>query len=190
MTQQTPPWIRFSPELHSTLEKFFDTWPPSRTSQSDVAWICIDNGRPQPAEDDKGSTDTCGLDKAWNEMTTYRQPAIVDLDGLAQRFAMLGGKWLVFASTAQIDILWHCIATATYFGTLGIAAKVSPRSDSEHVICVFTRDYTDVDDVNRVRDGLRRIGVENVIGYKSDIYTHCGIYQNNPWGISPTRYRW
>jgi hypothetical protein len=59
----------------------------------------------------------------------------------------------------------YCIATATHFGTLGTAAKVSPRSDSEHVIYGFTRDYTDVDDVNRVRNGLRRIGVD-VIGYK------------------------
>jgi hypothetical protein len=123
-------------------------------------------------------------------MTTDRKPTIADLDALAQRFAMLGGKWLVFAETARIDTLWRRIATATRSGTLGVAAKVSPRSDSEsHLICVFTREYMDVGDVNRVRDGLRRIGVKNVIGYKPDIYTHCRVYQNNPWGILPTRYR-
>jgi Domain of unknown function (DUF1917) len=188
--EENLPWIRFSPESHPTLNKFFDAWPPSTTSQSEIAWICVDNGHPQPADDDKDSTDRSGLDKAWDEMGSDHQPTIADLDGLAQRFTMLGGKWLVFAATAGVDALWRRIATATHAGTLGTAAKVSPRSDSgSHVICVFTRNYTDADDVHRVRNGLRRLGVKGVIGYKPDIYTHCRVYSNNPWGIPPTRYR-
>lgn len=190
LTVEKPlPWMIFSPETHSTLHEFFNNWSPSATSQSQVAWICVNNGRPQPADGDNGSIDRSGLDKAWNDICTNRQPVIADLDELARRFDMLSGKWLVFAQHAEVDSLWRCIASATHAGTLGASAKVAPRSDSDsHVICVFTRDYTDVSDVNEVRNGLRRLGVRGIIGYKPDIYTRCRVYKDNPWGISPTRY--
>jgi hypothetical protein len=97
-----------------------------------------------------------------------RQPH-TRLDELAGRFWMLSGKWLVFAKQAEVDSLWRCIASATYAGTLGHSAKVAPRSDFDsHVICVYTRDYTDLNDVNKVRDGLRGLGVKWPIGYKPD----------------------
>lgn len=187
--EQTLPWIRFSPQSPQTLKDFFKTWPPSSTSQSDVAWICVGNSRLQPGDSGKDSTDTAGLQKAWDDICTNHQPTITDLDELARRCDILVGKWLVFARSANVDSLWSRIATATHMGTLGISAKVSPRSNSDsHVICVFTRDYTDVGSVNKVRDGLRRLGIKGVIGYKPNIYTHCRVYRNNPWGISPTRY--
>jgi hypothetical protein len=57
-----------------------------------------------------------------------------------------------------------------------------------HVICIFTRDYTDKDDVSKVRSGLRRLGVRRKTGYTPDIYTYCGVYRENEWGLSPIRY--
>ena len=96
---------------------------------------------------------------------------------------------MVFAKSSEIDALWSRIASATHSGTLGYFAKVSPRSDSpSHVICVYTRDYTDRRDVDKVRDGLRRLGVKWSIGYKPDVYTHCAVYKGNSWNIAPARY--
>src|ERR1700676_1977497 len=101
---------------------------------------------------------------------TSRQPTTADLDELARRFSMLTGKWMVFTPPSQIDALWSRIASATHAGTLGIAAKVSPREDSDsHLICIYTRDYTDKGDVDKVRGGLRRLGMKEPIGYKPDI---------------------
>jgi Domain of unknown function (DUF1917) len=189
--ERTLPWIHFSAETHSTIHKFFKNWPPSSTSKSQVAWICIDNGRLQSTDDDEGETDRSGLHKAWNDICVDHQPTIADLDGLARRFNILTGKWLVFEESDGVDSLWRLIARATHAGTLGTFAKVSPKSDSatSHVICVYTRDYTDESDVNKVRDGLRRLGVKWNIGYKPDVYTYCRVYEDNSWNISPTRYR-
>jgi len=184
------PWMRFSPETHSTLQTFLSTWLPSHTSQSKVAWICVDNARPQPV-DNKSSPERSGICQAWDDICTDRKPGITDLDELARRFDVLGGKWLVFSSPGQVDFLWSRIAKATHGGALGISAKVSPRGDSgKHVICVFTQDYTDETDVERVRKVLRQMGVSWKIGYKPDIYTYCRVYRDNSWQISPTRYHY
>ena len=95
----------------------------------------------------------------------------------------------MFASSNEVDNIWGRIVKATLAGTLGHCAKVSPRSvKTQHVICVYNSDYTSVAEVNRVRDELRLLGVNKRILYKPDVYTHCGIYKDNIWGIPASRY--
>ena len=75
-------------------------------------------------------------------------------------------------------------------GSLGNAAKVSPRDREEntHVICVYTEDFTNKEQVRAVEKGLRKVGVTSVMRYKPDVYTTLGIYRDNPWGLKPTLY--
>lgn len=187
-TERSLPWIRFSTESHLTIRNFVATWPPSTTLQSHVAWICVDNGRPLP-DDNNNSIELGALFRAWDNVCAFDKPVATDLDRLARCFNTLSGKWMVFAKSTQVDSLWSRIASATRAGTLGTAAKVSPKNDDDrHVICVYNRDYTDEDDVDKVRNGLRRLGVRWKIGYKPDIYTHCRVYRGNTWNIPPTRY--
>lgn len=137
----------------------------------------------------EGPTDVDGLTQAWNDIQSDRLPITADLDVLALKYNLLTGKWMVFARHNQIDSLWAQIASATHAGRLGFAAKVSPRNEADsHVVCVYTRNYTDRRDVYKVRSALRRLGVHWKIAYKPEIYTHCGIYENNAWDIAPTRY--
>ena len=153
-----------------------------------MEWICVHNPYLKKT-DDLDLIDEPGLDQAWDNLCAIRQPTAADLDELAQRFNMLTGKWMVFAQFDRIDFVWSRIASATHAGTLGISAKVSPRADSgSHVICIYTGDYTDKDDVDKVRGGLRRLGMKFTIPYKPDVYTHCGVYKGNLWGIPPSRY--
>jgi len=58
------------------------------------------------------------------------------------------------------------------------------------VICVYTRDFTDVEDVKRVLQELARLKLVPAWGikYKSDAYTHLEIYARNEWGLPPTIY--
>jgi hypothetical protein len=136
-----------------------------------------------------GPTDEDGLTQAWNDIRRDRPPITADLDALARKYNMLTGKWMIFSLPDQIDSLWAQIASATHAGTLGIAAEVSPRNETDsHVVCVYTRDYTYSGDVFKIRGALRRVGVNWKVAYKPDIYTHCGIYRDNTWGIAPTRY--
>lgn len=94
------------------------------------------------------------------------------------------GKWLIFIDRTQIDNIWVRIKKATEEGKLGDSAKVStaktnPNSTdpSKNVICVYTYDWTDKEDVMRVREELRQIGITWKIPYKSDLDTIRGKYR-------------
>ncbi len=95
------------------------------------------------------------------------------------------GKWLIFVPLTQIDTVWTQIKSATELGHLGSSSKVStakqnPNStnSSDKVICVHTYDWTDKDDVMRIRQNLRQLGILSKIPYKSDNDTHAGKYVN------------
>jgi hypothetical protein len=94
------------------------------------------------------------------------------------------GKWLVFISVDNVDAIWKKIKLATETGLLGGASKVSTAKPNPNatdsnmkVICVYSYDYTDKDDVMRIRQELRKIGIENKIPYKTDNATRQGQYQ-------------
>ena len=97
---------------------------------------------------------------------------------------------LSFCHSARIDAIWKSVATAVVSGRLGTAAKVSTRDpkESTHVICVYTEDFTDEEQVRAVEKGLKEVGVTAQMRYKPDIYTTLGIYRNNPWRLKPTIY--
>lgn len=93
------------------------------------------------------------------------------------------GKWLIFVSRENVDEVWAKIKKATEEGKLGFGSKVSTAKPSPlgkdpntHVICVYTYDWTDREDVMRVREELRKLGITNKIPYKSDEDTIKGKY--------------
>ncbi len=94
----------------------------------------------------------------------------------------LAGKWLVFLSPDEVDTAWRRVRDATAADELGISAKVStakPNPDSRdtrYVIYVYTADWRDEDEVMRVREALRALGVEDRIGYKRNLETFRGEY--------------
>ncbi|MCJ1310056.1 hypothetical protein MMC25_003717 [Agyrium rufum] len=70
------------------------------------------------------------------------------------------------------------------------------RSDSS-LICVYTKDFSDLQDVKRVLDGLIVLGLvsplsadgrQRGIFYKCDAYTHLGIESNNNYGLKASLY--
>ena len=185
------PWISYSEELHKSSQVFLESWPPSKTPSTQVAWICVRNPR-SANSDDKSPLDRVALSSAWDKICAEGLCTLSEVDKLAEQFNVLSGKWLVFVSSDKVDNIWGRIVKSTLAGTIGTSAKVSPRDEEEpsskHVICVYNGDYRSMEEVNRVRDALRRLGVKERIAYKPDIYTHCRIYQGNSWGITPSRY--
>jgi hypothetical protein len=96
------------------------------------------------------------------------------------------GKWLLFISTGRVDSVWRIIDLETKAGRLGIAAKVATAKHNElststsvRLICVYTYDCTDLDDVRRVRQRLRELGFVKKISYKTDAATIEGKYAQN-----------
>jgi hypothetical protein len=93
------------------------------------------------------------------------------------------GKWLIFVPASQVDEVWARIKDTTEQGLLGGSAKVATarpnrlaKNPNMKVICVYTYDWTDVEDVRRVRQQLREMGFTAKIPYKSDEDTLAGNY--------------
>ena len=191
------PLIGYSEELHDFSQVIQDSRLPSKTLKNQVRWIYVHNYRSlsESKHEDEEKDKSPGLPtipSAWSAICAKGQPSLAEIDNLARLYKVFVGKWLVFVTSDKVDNLWEKIVRSTLAGTLGISAKVSTRdkknSSSRHVICVYTSDYRSMTDVNRVREGLRQLGVKGRIGYKPDIYTYCNIYMDNPWGILPSRY--
>lgn len=94
------------------------------------------------------------------------------------------GKWLLFVPVAEVDSAWAKIQVATEEGRLGSSAKVATsrpnrnaKNPNKRVICVYTYDWTDVEDVRRIREELRRLGFTTKIPYKADEDTYAGRYE-------------
>lgn len=91
------------------------------------------------------------------------------------------GKWLIFEDVKMIDKVWENIKMAREEGKLGeivkvATAKANPNAidpDSK-VICIYTYDYADKDDVMRIREELRDIGIIKKIPYITDNATVKG----------------
>ncbi|MGA3155499.1 MAG: putative phosphothreonine lyase domain-containg protein [Streptosporangiaceae bacterium] len=93
------------------------------------------------------------------------------------------GKWLVFVPARQVDRWWELIRLATEQGRLGISAKAATARHNDlatsrrtKLICVYTRDWQDQSDVQRVLRQLRGIGVTSRLSYKTDEATVSGVY--------------
>lgn len=78
--------------------------------------------------------------------------------------------------THEIDAVWAKVCKLLTEGRLHFAkvstARLSAASGKEtHVICVYTTDWEDLEEVARVRAVLLNAGVSEELGYKRDLET-------------------
>ncbi|KXJ90696.1 hypothetical protein Micbo1qcDRAFT_135964, partial [Microdochium bolleyi] len=119
-----------------------------------------------------------------------------DILRLAKHLHVTCGKWMLFCTVCEVDAVWEIVAKATVNNELGIAAKVAPKSEiesrAERIICVYTADFSDRQDVKRVASSLHRLGLIPSTGrpiyYKPDAYTYLGLSSKNPWEIRASIY--
>ncbi|OAA54486.1 delta-9 acyl-CoA desaturase [Niveomyces insectorum RCEF 264] len=134
---------------------------------------------------------------AAKEAAAAQRSAGHDILTLAGHLGVTCGKWMLFVRPGHVNAVWHTVARATVRGELGIAAKVAPRDPAvaadrqaewERLICVYTADFRDRNDVGRVLRRLQALGLvrkqkNGRIFYKCDAYTYLGIGAKNPWGL-------
>jgi len=117
--------------------------------------------------------------------STNTTDAWIHAKGVGEGFYQDGqtyvGKWLIFVSHEDIDVVWERIRKATESGQLGIASKASTSRPSgykstDHVICVYTCDFRDKDNVGKVLKELRELGIKGRVYYKTDQATLTGVY--------------
>ncbi len=94
------------------------------------------------------------------------------------------GKWCIFVPPSDVDLAWSKVKGAVEADRL-LFAKVSTVLRSKgrdgHVICVYTRDWTDRQELLHIREVLRSLGFVKELGYKRDIDTLTKIYGADEW---------
>ncbi|XP_072156773.1 UPF0696 protein C11orf68 homolog [Bemisia tabaci] len=98
------------------------------------------------------------------------------------------GKWMVFLPKHSINAAWDKVKLAVSEGNLWQAkvSTVNPKNSS-HVLIIYTKDYTDLNDVIITLKTLESYGIKSpstVIYYKTDEQTYAGIYaggKQKPW---------
>jgi hypothetical protein len=108
------------------------------------------------------------------------------------------GKWQVTGSADRIEALWPELLGDAEDGTIWAVKAMTafgyenlPMYD-DYVLTVYTPNYFERHDVDRVRNHLREAhGIEHELYYKPDIYTRNGIVAETAaeFGLSaPARY--
>ena len=124
--------------------------------------------------------------------------AVRELDREALEREKTIGKWQVTGSAERIEELWPDILAAAANGIIwGAKVMTATGHDAlpydDYMIVVYTPNYFETHDVDRVRKHLRETyGVTHDLFYKPDLYTVEGMVPGNAeeWGLSmPARYR-
>lgn len=99
------------------------------------------------------------------------------------------GKWMLFLPKGKVNAVWDKIKAAITNGDLwrSKVSTTSPGSNEPHAIMIYTKDYTDLNDVIGVLNFLESSGIkppQTFINYKTNQQTRAGIYsggKQKPW---------
>lgn len=199
---------------------FLSRLPPSSTSSSTIGpWIWItrphqpsgdgdigtfvrkgtdllhgyeeEAARLRAAHEKSGAKTTAGLTRKLNPLRKDLEQNIL---AVARETGVTSGKWMLFPTADYVDSIWKTVVTALDEGKLGNTAKVATDDGSGHarLICVYTEDFADKEDVKRVLRALAEKDLVNAesrpIYYKCDAYTHLDIKSNNDYGLKASMF--
>ncbi|EHA21788.1 hypothetical protein ASPNIDRAFT_183269 [Aspergillus niger ATCC 1015] len=135
------------------------------------------------------------------ELTQHRKDLENTLFSLARQTNVVSGKWLLFVLPEKVDEVWGIVAEATAKGELGFGAKVATAAvaadgdddaKKARLIAIYTKDYEDRADVERVLRKMAALKLVDLDGrpvyYKCDAYTHLDIRGGNEWGLRASMY--
>jgi hypothetical protein len=99
---------------------------------------------------------------------------------------------MLFPAEEAAANLWLRVVDAVITNKLGTAAKIA-SDGSTRLICIYTKDFSDVTDVRRVVEALAAIGVTSKdaarpIYYKCDAFTYLDIGSGNAYGLAASLY--
>lgn len=147
--------------------------------------------RLRAAHEKSGAKTTAGLTRKLNPL---RKSLEHDILAAAQETGVTSGKWMLFPPADKVDSVWQTVVTALDEGKLGNIAKVATDDGSRQarLICVYTDDFSDAEDVKRVLRGLAEKDLVKAewrpIYYKCDAYTHLDIKSSNDYGLKASMF--
>jgi hypothetical protein len=101
-------------------------------------------------------------------------------------------QWMLFPSEPHAEKMWRQVVNAVVTNKLGTACKIATDGDTR-LICCYTNDFSDIDDVRRVVQAMADLGLTSKdaprgIYYKCDAFTHLEIGSGNEYGIPASLY--
>ncbi|OCH89866.1 hypothetical protein OBBRIDRAFT_755891 [Obba rivulosa] len=117
------------------------------------------------------------------------------LKEISIRHHFVSGKWLIFAPSDRVDVIWSTIADSLVSGPLSSTSAyltkvaTSPKAETpnyQHVLCVYIPDVYDKDTVTEIMKVLLRKHGVNLSGVKSNLYPAIGLDSKHPSGIQST----
>lgn len=102
------------------------------------------------------------------------------------------GKWCIFKSVEEIDDAWEKVKVLAQESKI-LVAKTSTSISSgterfpNYVICIYSLDCTNMDEVMRIRECLRGVGFTEPLKYKRDIDTITGVYGDGEFLIDESK---
>lgn len=175
--------------------------PPTAINEDGWHWLRAKHatGLPRSARDeyfpDHGVTRPAALGEA--DLPPADSDAVMKLDREALTLTYVSGKWVIPKSEASVDDFWAAVVEDVEAGEFWDAKTPTAGGrdafgDEQYEVAVYTPNYFDTEDVQRVRTRLRDVhGVTEEIGYVPDIYTKRGVDASNAetWGLpSHARY--
>ncbi|KUJ14853.1 DUF1917-domain-containing protein [Mollisia scopiformis] len=129
------------------------------------------------------------------EVNADKDRIVKEILDTAKNLHCTTGKWMLFCDEAEVNAVWSVVARATADNDLGIAAKVAPddgQNRKPRLMCIYTKDFTDMKDVSRVLHKMKDLGLvnnrEKPIYYKCDAYTYLELTSANPYNIKASLY--
>ncbi|KAF2007820.1 DUF1917-domain-containing protein [Amniculicola lignicola CBS 123094] len=208
-------------QLEETVDDFIKRLPPLTTSASVVEWIWVSNPHrsaqiqsgPMHVADlvrrgsqllkhsleDREDVQAQSFQKAQGTVMRMLHQAGEDLktrlNELAAQTNVISGKWMLYPKPEDLTPVWRLVIEAVINNRLGPTAKVAPNNGrtGDRLICVYTKDFRDTEDVLRVLKELCTMslaGSGQPIYYKSDVYTYLNIYGSNAseYGLKASLY--
>ncbi|KAK8236824.1 hypothetical protein HDK77DRAFT_300251 [Phyllosticta capitalensis] len=118
-----------------------------------------------------------------------------DIERLMVQEHVTGGKWLLRPSLVDAPRFWKQVCLGVLDGRLGNTAKIATtclaKPEEIRMICVYTKDCFDIEDMQRVLLALTDMGLvtkEQQIYYKTDAYTYLDIYSDNEYKLGASLY--
>ncbi|KAG9193846.1 hypothetical protein G6011_03881 [Alternaria panax] len=116
------------------------------------------------------------------------------ISSLANDTNVLSGKWMLFPKSTDVTRIWKQVVANVIDNRLGCTCKVATDDGKEErLICVYTKDFQDADDVLQVLHELENMGLLNgsrTIYYKPDAYTYLNLVRDTAaeYGLQASLY--
>lgn len=211
-------------QLNETVSEFVARLPPSTTNVSTGPWLWVADpySTAHESSGDVGSFKQLGYGlleeftsrkQKMEEASSGKAAGLItrklkpDRDWLEQSILSLAkekkvthGKWMLFVFPNKVDAVWKTVVQGTIEGKLGSSAKVATDDGgtdrAQRLICVYTEDFSDVQDVKRVLQGLYELdlvvdpadGDGRPVYYKTDAYSLLDIVSANEYKIAASMY--